>query len=85
MTWTDLALILTMSVISVIASSVMFTTQMQFFCKLSDPLLGGTYMSVAGVAADLLLFVAYISFLSLSLSLSLFLPQDPPQHGGKSG
>lgn len=45
-TWTDYIIIFVLSVVGVILSSTMFTAQMQFFCRLSDPLLGGTYMCV---------------------------------------
>lgn len=43
-TWTDYTIVFVLSVVGVILSSTMFTAQMQFYCRNSDPVLGGTYM-----------------------------------------
>ncbi|EDQ91581.1 uncharacterized protein MONBRDRAFT_813, partial [Monosiga brevicollis MX1] len=47
------ARVLGSSSVLAIASTIMFTAQMQFFCKLSDPLLGGTYMTLLTTLANL--------------------------------
>lgn len=47
------AAIFLMTLLTAVFSSAMFTAQMQFFCQLSDPTMGGTYMTLLNTISNL--------------------------------
>eukprot|EP00051_Salpingoeca_urceolata_P028611 m.487620 g.487620 ORF g.487620 m.487620 type:complete len:528 (-) comp25159_c0_seq1:34-1617(-) len=51
--WTAYLCIFALTAFGVICSTVMFTSQMQFFCVLSDPALGGSYMTLLNTISNL--------------------------------
>ena len=48
-----LSLIVLTSAAAFLASNVMFTSQMQFYCTLSDPTIGGSYMTLLNTVSNL--------------------------------
>eukprot|EP00045_Choanoeca_perplexa_P009714 m.94789 g.94789 ORF g.94789 m.94789 type:complete len:507 (-) comp15004_c0_seq2:111-1631(-) len=52
-TWMEYAAIFGATLLSVCTSTIMFTAQMQFYCKLSDPILGGTYLTLLNTLTNL--------------------------------
>ena len=44
---------LMMAIVWVIVSTTMFTAQMEFFAKVSDPMIGGTYMTLLNTVGNL--------------------------------
>lgn len=51
--WSTYGIIFLASVLMTVLSSIMFTAQMQFFCTLSDPAIGGSYMTLLNTVTNL--------------------------------
>ena len=42
-----------MAILWVMVSAAMFTAQMEFFARIADPLIGGTYMTLLNTVSNL--------------------------------
>lgn len=42
-----------MAIVWVMVSAMMFTAQMEFFARIADPLIGGTYMTLLNTVSNL--------------------------------
>lgn len=51
--WVFYALVLLVSLLGAVASQCMFVSQMAFFARISDPAMGGTYMTLLNTLANL--------------------------------